>query len=211
MPQWNEEVVRAIRDKNAPRWVHADLSLVHDRCGIAIVKVPGFVNKITDPASGTIETLPLFHVEVAISIQPDPMHPIDIPDLRRWVLQLSTYYNINIHEFTFDGFQSKESQSQLRKVGIRTREVSMDRTTEPYEVLRRALYDDRLLMKKKIDHPPNGSKDVADAIAGATYAASTSRRIRSQMVTVQEDGTRVNVGRNPRDMGPRPVITERPR
>jgi hypothetical protein len=203
--------------------------LVHDRCGIAIVKVPGFVNKITDPASGTIETLPLFHVEVAISIQPDPMHPIDIPDLRRWVLQLSTYYNINIHEFTFDGFQSKESQSQLRKVGIRTREVSMDRTTEPYEVLRRALYDDRLLMvnsemarvelsqlerlaeKNKIDHPPNGSKDVADAIAGATYAASTSRRIRSQMVTVQEDGTRVNVGRNPRDMGPRPVITERPR
>jgi hypothetical protein len=228
MPQWMDEVVRAIRDKNAPRWVHADLSLVSDRCGIAIVKVPGFINKVTKPAVGIIETLPLFHVEAAISIQPDSMHPIDIPDLRRWVLQLSTFYGINIHEFTFDGFQSKESQIQLRKMGVRSREISLDRTTEPYDVLRRALYDDRLIMvnseiarielsqlernteKNKIDHPPKGSKDVADAIAGAVYAASTSRRIRSRITTVNEDGTRVNVGRNPRDMGPRPVITERP-
>ncbi len=228
MPQWNDEVLGSIKDKNTPRWVHVDLSLVKDRCGIAIVKVPGFINKITDAASGTVESLPHYHVEVAISIQPDPMHPIDIPDLRRWVMQLATFYGLNIHEFTFDGFQSKESQTQLRKVGIRSREISTDRTTEPYHVLRRALYDDRLIMvnseiarvelsqlernseKNKIDHPPKGSKDVADAIAGAVYAASTSRRIRSQVSTVREDGTRINVRRNPRDMGPRPVITERP-
>jgi hypothetical protein len=70
---------------------------------------------------------------------------------------------------------------------------------------------EKVAEKNKIDHPPNGSKDVADAIAGAVYAASTSRRIRSQVVTVNVDGTRVNVGRNPRDMGPRPVIADRPK
>jgi hypothetical protein len=61
---------------------------------------------------------------------------------------------------------------------------------EPYNVLKTALYENRILMydyeplkselialqkdliKMKVDHPPRGRKDVADAVAGCLFALS---------------------------------------
>ena len=41
-----------------------------------------------------------------------------------------------------------------------------------------------------IDHPPRGSKDVADAVCGAIYAASGSRLLRNQGGYFDDDGNR---------------------
>lgn len=74
----------------------------------------------------------------------------------------------------------------------------MDRTTVPYEFLKSAFYDqrlsiptnDRLLEEllsleidtkaNKIDHPPGGSKDLADALAGIVYGLTMQRAVWAQ-------------------------------
>lgn len=81
------------------------------------------------------------------------------------------------HAYLANGFvshNSSESINLFRKSGVMAENVSLDRTTEGYDLLRRALYDDRLPMvnsemlrqelstleyvkkKKKVDHPPRG-------------------------------------------------------
>jgi hypothetical protein len=71
----------------------------------------------------------------------------------------------------------------------------MDTTILPYQVLKNAFYDERVLLpehalakkeilqlehnsaRNKIDHPMTGSKDCSDAIAGVVYGLSTQRAI----------------------------------
>jgi hypothetical protein len=155
--------------------------------------------------------LPRFAVELAVSIQPNPMQQLDISAVRQWITQLVAFWGINVVSVTYDGFQSKESMTMLRKAGIRSSYLSVDRTTEPYEVLRDAIYDGRVLIydneilrqelstleyyaeKKKVDHPPKGSKDIADAVAGAIFAASNVRSIRHAKVAQTGAGDRIRV------------------
>lgn len=85
---------------------------------------------------------------------------------------------------SFDNFQSADSLQILASWGIEARKASTDRTNELYDTLRDVLYDSRLegyynedliaelqrlskLKNGRIDHPPGGSKDIADALAGA--------------------------------------------
>ena len=74
----------------------------------------------------------------------------------------------------------------------------MDRTTGAYEFLKSALYDGRVsiptnghLMGEllslevdaqagRIDHPPGGSKDLADAIAGVVHGLTMRRDVWNQ-------------------------------
>lgn len=70
---------------------------------------------------------------------------------------------------------------------MRTGLQSVDRSSVPYKNLRDAIYDGRLRIyyqdilvdelisleydekKDKVDHPPKGTKDVADALCGAYW------------------------------------------
>lgn len=193
MPQINEDNLP--EDKDRRRFVHIDLSTSKDRCGIAIVKVMGHVAQVNE--NNIVENLPFFVLEQGISIRPSANAEIDIADIRNWVIMLKDYYGLNIHTVSYDGFQSKESLQILRKQGILSDCISMDRTTEPYEHLKRTIYQDRFacmdheLLKvelgglemnskqNKIDHPPKGSKDLADAVAGAVYSAMKNRNVRA--------------------------------
>lgn len=199
MPMWVEENIPTKQViKDAQRFVHVDLSKNKDRCGIAVVRHDGWVNVPQAENPGVIEILPKFTVEVAVAIQPSTMAEINPADIRAWVMQLHTVYGMNITSVTFDGFQSVESIAILRRSGVYSKTLSVDRSTEPYEALRDCLYEDRLDAqeaadmlrhelvtleyypeKDKIDHPPRGSKDVADAVCGAVYAALKSRQVRT--------------------------------
>ncbi len=226
MPQWIEENLPQGSDRNYPRWAHIDLSKIRDRCGIAIGRPLGFANS-TDPESGLVESLPVFAIECALSIQPSIEYPIEPGVIRRWLLQLVAHYGMSFEEITFDGFQSWESQTTLVRSGIKSRVISMDSTTEPYEYLRRALYDDRIIMvdneiarvelanlehhadKGIVDHPPKGSKDIADAICGVTFAISTNRGATADMGYMTQGGQTMDGGpqggriRRPKAMRPR--------
>lgn len=211
MPQIVEANLPA--DRNKPRFVHIDLSKTKDRCGIAIVKILGMQSVISQ--SGVVEYLPHYCLEQAISIQPSKSNELNFPDVRNWIIALKEYYGINIHTVSFDGFQSIDFQQMLRKIGILSREISMDTTTEPYDTLKDAIYSDRFdcqdhellkvelagleinSKKGKVDHNPHGSKDVSDAVAGAVFSASQNRTVRAATGVSKPDGesARIDKGR----------------
>ncbi len=207
------------KDKDRQRYVHIDLSLSRDRCGIAIVKVSGHI-AVTNEA-GLTEHVPHYTLEQGITIKPNASNEIDIEEVRKWVVTLKKYYGINIHTVSYDGFESASSVQMMRKAGIASWKVSMDKTTEAYEYLKNCLYQDRIdfqdqeilkvelaglemnTQKQKVDHPPKGSKDLADAVAGAVYTASQNRSVRADTgVTQAGQGTTKNG---------RPVTQNRPK
>lgn len=168
-----------------PRYVHIDLAVNSDKCGVAMVRFDGFTEVTRE--NGVSETLPMATVEMACSIQGNHGEEVDIFEVRSWVKTLKVKYGFPIKAVTYDGWNSLESRQQWKKERMKTGEVSVDRTTVPYMHFRDALYDDRLDLidnpffidevyslefdetKNKIDHPPNGSKDVADAACGAYH------------------------------------------
>jgi hypothetical protein len=93
-------------------------------------------------------------------------------------------------KISYDSWGSHESIQTLQSRGYEAEHLSVDTTTQPYATLKEAIYDKRLLCyyvpkleeellglqyeakKNKIDHRPNGSKDLADALAGAVYHCS---------------------------------------
>lgn len=223
MPQWDEEAIEALKpaQRTAPRFIHIDLSLNNDACGVSVVRLAGFVNKPSPEDPSVMEIVPNYVVEAAVAIRPSAVRELDIEEVRRWAMQLSTFYGLDIYAITFDGYQSKESQQVLRKAGVRTWEVSMDRTMDPYNELKRSFYEDRIFMphlehlrmelsqleyhseQRKVDHPPKGSKDVADAVCGAIYAARSSRLVRTKVGTTDEQGDNKRVRDNSRRDPPR--------
>lgn len=171
-----------------PRYVHIDLAVSSDRCGVAMVRFDGFEDITRE--NGEVEQLPVATVEIACSIQGDKGEEVDIHEVRAWVKALKLKYGYPIKAVTYDGWNSLESRQQWRKEKMKTGEQSVDKTVVPYMHFRDAIYDDRLDIihnellsdeifglefdeskgsSGKIDHPPNGSKDVADAACGAYY------------------------------------------
>ena len=204
LPRWLEEVIP--RNSEAPRFIHIDLSHTGDACGIAVVRPMGLVN-LTDPATTeAIETKPSFRVEAAISIQPSQQAELDFAQLRRWLMSLNTEFGIRIDTVSFDGYQSVEMRQAFRSAGVRARIISLDRSIERYTYLRECLYEGRIAIvesnkllnelvalewnqeSNKVDHPPRGSKDIADAVCGAVWSAARSREVRSDGGFVDEEG-----------------------
>lgn len=175
-------------DRESPRIIHVDLAISQDRCGISMIKMGA--PQIVVGVGGVQELLPTYIQEFGIGIQPSGQHKIDPADVRNWIMQLHEHHGFNIKYVSYDGFQSTESLQMFRKAGVRAFEVSVDRTIEPYEVLRAAIYDGRAELcpnelqthelntleedKKKeiVDHRPSGSKDISDSLCGAVFLAS---------------------------------------
>lgn len=87
---------------------------------------------------------------------------------------------------------SAEMLQQVSRRGISSRLISMDRTTNPYDEVKSAFYENRIEIypyqpfidefKKleydrlvgKIDHPEHGSKDCSDSVAGVVWGLKDS-------------------------------------
>lgn len=92
-----------------------------------------------------------------------------------------------IGSFTFDGFQSTDTIQIFTRLGIESDRVSTDRDPDLWKTLKDVASDGRLKMpyskllqeeleslsrfNGKVDHPPGGSKDLADALAGSVSGA----------------------------------------
>lgn len=166
-----------------PRYVHIDLSRSRDRAGIAMIKFDGM--RRVARSNNYAELLPVATVELACSIEPDANNEIDVAEVRAFVKHLKTKYGYPIKTVTYDGIDSRESIQAWRKSGVKSSELSVDRTSVPYKQLRDAFYDTRILLpddedliseiveleydeeKDKVDHPVTGKKDVIDSICGA--------------------------------------------
>lgn len=125
-------------------------------------------------------------------IKPEDGREVNFAAVRQAVLQLRKQ-GFKIEKVSYDGFQSVDSQQLLTAKGIEVEELSVDRTLEPYDTFLEAVNEGRaffpdtalvgtpagILVKEmkaleikrgtKVDHPKNGSKDCADAVAGVFY------------------------------------------
>lgn len=171
------------------RVAHVDIATSGDgdAMGIAIAHIPGIVE-----VDG--EEKPLIVFDALLRIHAPSGSEIMLSDMRRILYRVRDDLGFELKMVTFDGFQSTDSIQLLRKSRIAADYVSVDRNKQPYEDLREGIYDERILFPRyltalnevdtdlvniayqelsqltdvgpKIDHPPKGSKDVADAMAG---------------------------------------------
>jgi hypothetical protein len=230
MPQWNEAVLKALspEEKNRKWFAHVDLSLTSDRCGIGISSVREYKTRIVGEGDDAIlETVPVYEVGCSVAIKPSAMAQLDITAVRTFLMQLREFFGVNLYMVTYDGFQSFESVRAWRSAGIRSENISLDRGTEGYDYFRSTLYDDRIdltdddLLRQelielehikkhnKVDHPPKGSKDVADGVAGSIYALSRSREVRTMIGYGKDEAGRPKATSRP--AGHRPSGRDRPK
>jgi hypothetical protein len=160
-----------------PRFAHVDLGIVHDRAGVAVGHLEG--QRLVYDFATYFEAADFDAGEV------------DLEHIRQLFISMRDA-GCRFAVVSYDGFQSFDSLQLLKKARIPSELLSVDRTTQPYDDLKALLYGGRvgipvdarsemfftearkveLIDGKKIDHPPHGSKDVADAVAGvASHAA----------------------------------------
>lgn len=177
--------------------MHGDLALTGDRAGIAMAHVKNWKEHALtsfDEEGGLVERFevrPHVEVDFVIALESD-MKAIPAREIQiRWARQLGFYLRergFPIMRYTFDGFQSKDTMQILAAAGIESDLVSTDRSEDPWRTLRDVIYEGRGTMPDntilnhellsltrlpngKIDHPPKGSKDLADAVACAVTGA----------------------------------------
>lgn len=178
-------------DPTEPRFVHVDLGLTGDSAGVAIGYVRGFMNV---DRGDTKEILPIIRMDGVIEVKPPKNGEIMFEKIRQ-MLYILRDTGLNIRWVSFDSWQSVDSIQILRQKGFMTGTNSIDTSMAPYALTKTALYDGRLELpahaklrkelmalelyakKGKIDHPPNGSKDCSDAVAGVVFGLSTRREI----------------------------------
>jgi hypothetical protein len=206
-------------DREAYRWIHVDLSKNKDRCGIAMVKVKSWIKEY-DTVSNLVSVVPTFSTDFCIGIKPTKLKPLDLSEIRKLILTLKLKYGYNIRYVTYDTFQSTESIQLLNKAGIRAETLSVDRTSEPYEVFKDLITSDRVDIphnaiiqeellnlerndkKGKIDHPPNGcfSEDTRVLLADGTSIEIKDIKHKDKIITYDIENNQVKIAEalNPR-------------
>jgi hypothetical protein len=162
------------------RFIHIDLALKRDRAALSMVHCTGL--KEVKTLMG-VENLPIINVDLVYSWEASVNQEINFASIRQMILDLCRKFDVA--KVTFDRWQSIEMIQSLRAQSINADFHSVKKTD--FDTLMTAIYDTRLrgywnellveeeLLKlrlfgnNKIDHPSSGSKDLADAVAGAVF------------------------------------------
>lgn len=174
---------------SVPRACHIDIGVTSDALGFAIGHSSGTVD-----VNG--EQKPLIFIDMMYRIVAPPGGQIELSMVRQLLYRLRDDLNFRFKLITLDSYQSTDMMQQLRRARFQSDLLSVDKTVVPYYDLREALYEGRLalptvlsrlrptdppvdVLRKelvelqdlglKIDHPPAGSKDLADAVAGVCH------------------------------------------
>jgi hypothetical protein len=185
--------------KGAIYAVHSDLAVKGDRAGVAMAHVQKWQDHTLIGTNeeglevAVTERRPVVKVDFVIGYEADasrvPPMEIQIRWARMLFLELRRM-GFPILRASYDVFQSKDSQQILESHGIETERFSTDTSEEGWRTLRDVAYEGRLDMPEdellltellglsrlpngKIDHLGEGSKDLADALAGAVFGALT--------------------------------------
>jgi len=176
-----EFIRKTCTNPDVPRYSGMDIGITKDRFGFAVGYIEGYAdmkrelfNDETQKMESYTERLPKIVVELLLEIVPEKeFGEVEIARVRYLIFQLIKKL-YRVRRASCDGFQSKDMQQQMKRNGINMVYVSMDRTPEPYETFRTALYEGRIrsvyhpkleielnelerdYSRNKIDHPPTG-------------------------------------------------------
>ena len=174
-----------------PRFAHVDLGLTSDSAGLALGCVTHFIEI---QRGGAVETLPVIRIDGIMEVKPPRGGEIKFWKIRECFYKLREL-GMHVKWITYDSYQSIDSLQLLYQQGFKTGNASLDVDLRGYEASKTALYDGRLLLPKhercrlefvslerdpklgKIDHPPHGSKDCSDAVAGVVLGLIRRREI----------------------------------
>lgn len=169
-----------------PRFAHVDLALTGDSAGLTVGTVTGFKSMLQLKAGTSEEMVPQVHIDGTLEIMPPRNGEILFWKIRNTLIALRNL-GLNIKWVTFDSFQSRDSIQLLRQQGFATGLVSVDTSTEPYDLLKTVIYTgslrapthlkcrkelislEKIAKTGKIDHPANGSKDCSDSLAAVVH------------------------------------------
>lgn len=180
---------------NKPLFIHLDTSISGDKTGIAGVWIKG--KKPTSDGNPGKDLF--FQPAFSFSVKAPYGRQVSFAKSRNFIRWLKER-GFRIRHITSDTFQAYNLQQDLKADGFKCSILSVDRVEtipgehvgicKPYEYLRTTfqegrckLYHNELLYTElvqleknnntgKVDHPPKGSKDQADALCGAVYTAS---------------------------------------
>ena len=151
------------------------------------------------------ETKPYIVIDLAMRIHAAAGREIFLSDIRHIIYSLRDERRFKIEKVSMDGFQSTDFLQQLTKRRFQVETISVDKNFLPYTDLRDAIYEGRLEFPPymveiqrgditeiseiivqelselvdtgpKVDHPEQGSKDVADCLAGVVTSLMGDRR-----------------------------------
>jgi hypothetical protein len=181
-----------LRYPNHQRYAHVDLAQ-SSAAGLAICHLVAHKPVDTVSAMGESFTEMRFIVEydLILRILPGSHNPISIDKIQNLFLKLRSDWGFNFGLITFDMYQSAMAMELLQANGFNTQRLSVDRDKTAYTAWRTAAQEHRLRFYphqvlltemahlvdcgRKFDHPPGaGTKDVADAVAGAYLNAISS-------------------------------------
>lgn len=190
---WVYEKDKPRRLAHGPYFAHADLAKGKpDAAGFAVAHIVG--NRQVTRGFGRerkFETRPVIRLDLALEIIAPPRGEVQFASVRELLYQLRDL-GMQFQMVTYDSYGSADSIQILKSEGFNAEELSVDTDIAPYEALKQAIYDGRLLCydhprlaqqlatllrdekKGTIDHPPHGAKDIADAVAGAVWNAEKS-------------------------------------
>lgn len=203
------EFAKWFKGNSDPRKRHIHIDLATSGDGDALGMAMGYVESIVTIDG---ERKPYIVIDALMRIKARPGTEILLSDVRRIIYDLREEYGFKVYSVSMDGFQSTDTMQQLRKKKYRVDYLSVDKSTLPYEDLREAIYERRIefppyktyirsgdanlievavqeLMEltdtgKKIDHPVNGSKDLADAMAGVCSTLMGDRTYRRGVTSI---------------------------
>ena len=180
--------------KSRPMYIHLDMSISGDKTGIAGVWIKGKKPPVEgQPASREL----YYQLAFSVSIKAPKGYQISFEKNRQFIYWLREQ-GFNIKGVSSDTFQSADLAQQLQAKNYEYSSISVDRVDKtensylckPYHYFKNTIYEERielftceLLTQElvclernsntgKVDHPPNGSKDMADAVCGAIWNAS---------------------------------------
>ena len=181
---------------NKPLFIHLDMSISGDKTGIAGVWIKG--KKPTSDGNPGKDLF--FQPAFSFSVKAPYGRQVSFAKNRNFIRWLKEQ-GFRVRHITSDTFQAYNLQQDLKADGFECSILSVDRVEtipgehvgicKPYEYLRTTfqegrcklyhndlLYTELVQLEKnnnngKVDHPPKGSKDQADALCGAVYTASS--------------------------------------
>jgi hypothetical protein len=184
------------------RAVHIDIATSGN--GDALGMAMGYVDRLIETDDGELKEYIV--IDALMRVKVPAGQEIMLSDIRSIIYKMKNELGFRISTVTMDGFQSTDTMQQLRKKRYRADYLSVDKNKLPYEDLREAIYERRIEFPKymtylnkgdsalvniafqelsqltdtgkKIDHPADGSKDVADCLAGVTTTLMGDRSYR---------------------------------
>jgi len=188
------------------RFIHLDLAKSNDRAALASTFVrtdEEILGRQTLKSGVEKKNIMLYdrsyYTELLIYLEAKSGQEIPIFKLRDIIFFLKKI-GYPIFRVSADQYQSVSLLQEIEINGIKTENISVDKTRAPYVAVKQLIYKGNLLMPNssilkeeflglvddtvKIDHTINGSKDGSDAVTGSVFNAITSDIVFKQIANM---------------------------